>query len=1098
MPVRTLLILAVIVLPMRMWSSEVQWQAFREPSVGGQMDSIVVSPHDSKRWLVGGDMLGIGLSTDRGFSWRSVGGELPCFEVGNITFHPTQAHTVWAGTMAGPAVSHDGGEHWTIVRGGMPDMQSWAYTVPIEVVLVDPQDPWHVLAFSGSKRAWHETKTAPDWGSVWEARVPANASANDWQNLAWQRIGVVQNQGPGVRSAAWQANGNLLAASSQGGVHRSTDGGISWTTHNAGLPHPTAIMVVAHPTDAQIAWVSLSSESSGDGIGGVWKSTDAGLSWQDANTGLGRVANSNPSSRSRYHALNIVPTQPNVLYTSDVGWSGSAVYRSNNSGASWTKILSGSNKPEVPYSAGAGSKVLGVDPNNADTVLFANESWIAASFNAGATWQDMANDVHGGGFFTGRGYSGLVCKDIQANPFTEDTWLAMAMDGGSLLVTTNGGDTWRKGGNAPSFGGSYAGCWVDADTAMVLLGQSGNFNGVAITDDAGSTWRIVTGSGLPSSGSGTAMAAASGRVLAAIDGKLYRSTTSQNWSVSNALNKVSDVVVHPTDSQLVYAATETGVFRSSNAGDTWQAVGTASPTGSVGAQRIALHPSETDVLFVTSWRTDTDQRGLWRYNGSTWTRLMSSEFVCDIAFDPRQPNRLVMVSNDHPFRDISQATGVHLSNDGGATWEAINEGIGVRRCSNVSFDPFRAGKIVVGTGGGGFFNTTLPGSHQNPTIAAIANQSTNEDTAKTISFTIGDAETAVNALVLSKASSNTNVLPTSNIIFGWSSANRTVTLSPAANKIGSATVTITVTDADGLTANRSFVLTVNAVNDQPTISSIANQSVVMNGNTGDLAVTIGDVETAAASLTLTRSSSNTTLVPLAQVVLGGSGANRSVRVSPATGKVGTATITLAVSDGSKSSKRTFVVTVTSGLPAGITAQDIGSPGATGSATGDGSSYTIQGAGADVWNKADAFQYMSESITGNVDVVVRVDTQGNTNAWAKAGIMLRESTAVGSRHVSVFVTPSNGIAFQYRDTTDGSSSHIAGRKLKAPAWLKLTRRGNVFTAYSSGNGTSWTKVAARTIDLATTSQAGLAVTSHKSGTLSTATFSQYLITPVAGN
>ena len=106
-------------------------------------------------------------------------------------------------------------------------------------------------------------------------------------------------------------------------------------------------------------------------------------------------------------------------------------------------------------------------------------------------------------------------------------------------------------------------------------------------------------------------------------------------------------------------------------------------------------------------------------------------------------------------------------------------------------------------------------------------------------------------------------------------------------------------------------------NSAPTISDIAAQTITEGGNTGAIAFTIGDAQTAASSLTLSGSSSNTTLVPNANIVFGGSGANRTVTVTPASRQTGTETITVTVSDGSLSASDVFLLTVNSAVPAGM-------------------------------------------------------------------------------------------------------------------------------------------------------------------------------------
>ena len=95
----------------------------------------------------------------------------------------------------------------------------------------------------------------------------------------------------------------------------------------------------------------------------------------------------------------------------------------------------------------------------------------------------------------------------------------------------------------------------------------------------------------------------------------------------------------------------------------------------------------------------------------------------------------------------------------------------------------------------------------------------------------------------------------------------------------------------------------------PTISGVTNLTIAANTSTGPLSVTVNDAETPADSLTLTGASSNTVLVPTNRIVFGGSGAARTVTVTPVSNQTGTATLTLTVSDGTDTASDTFVLTV---------------------------------------------------------------------------------------------------------------------------------------------------------------------------------------------
>lgn len=207
-------------------------------------------------------------------------------------------------------------------------------------------------------------------------------------------------------------------------------------------------------------------------------------------------------------------------------------------------------------------------------------------------------------------------------------------------------------------------------------------------------------------------------------------------------------------------------------------------------------------------------------------------------------------------------------------------------------------------------NVTINSVNDAPTITNITNRTINEDEdTGNVVFTIGDVETSTSALTLTKSSNNLTLIPSANITFGGSAANRTVKVTPAANQSGTATVTVTVSDND-LTQTDTFTVTVNAVNDAPTITSISNQTTSEGNATNIIPFTVEDEESASVVLTVTTSSSNTTLVPNNRITISGVGAARTVQVDPMPDQFGSTTITLTVSDDISDSVESFLVVVT--------------------------------------------------------------------------------------------------------------------------------------------------------------------------------------------
>lgn len=167
--------------------------------------------------------------------------------------------------------------------------------------------------------------------------------------------------------------------------------------------------------------------------------------------------------------------------------------------------------------------------------------------------------------------------------------------------------------------------------------------------------------------------------------------------------------------------------------------------------------------------------------------------------------------------------------------------------------------------------------------------------------------------------------------------------------------------------------------------------------------------------------------------------------------------------------------------------DAGDVGWQGSAVYASGQYSVAGSGIDIWSQADSFHYMYCSSTGDSTNVVRVVSVGNTDPWAKAGLMIRESFNPDSLNVMMAMTSQNGALFSYRNSTGGASSSAGHTGVSAPYWVKLVRIGNIFTGCISSNGSTWTQVGSATMPMARNVFVGPAVTAHNNIAVNTSVF-----------
>jgi hypothetical protein len=204
-------------------------------------------------------------------------------------------------------------------------------------------------------------------------------------------------------------------------------------------------------------------------------------------------------------------------------------------------------------------------------------------------------------------------------------------------------------------------------------------------------------------------------------------------------------------------------------------------------------------------------------------------------------------------------------------------------------------------------------------------------------------------------------------------------------------------------------------------------------------------------------------------------------------------VTITGTSGSLSNVTTISLTVqpltVATLPSGWTDGDVGSTGVAGSASFANGTFTVAGAGTQIYGTADAFHFVSQPLSGDGSIVGRlVSLQGGVG-YVSPGVMIRETLDAGSTNVKTADWAAfGGIYFDVRTTTGGSTSEPGSQSATLPYWLKVSRSGNTFSSFVSSDGENWVQLGtSQTITMAQSVDVGLAVNSGSTTALTTATF-----------
>jgi len=351
----------------------------------------------------------------------------------------------------------------------------------------------------------------------------------------------------------------------------------------------------------------------------------------------------------------------------------------------------------------------------------------------------------------------------------------------------------------------------------------------------------------------------------------------------------------------------------------------------------------------------------------------------------------------------------------------------------------------------GWAGTVAAAANTPPTISKVTAQTIPmNSTTGALKITVGDTQTPASNLVLSAWSTNPVLTPLGSIVLGGLGSSRTVTITPATNQaaLNNDTITVTVTDAGGLSTSMSFPLNVtNAANANtaPVIDTIPNQVIAQGTDTGPLPFIVSDNETLPTNLTVKVATANPGVVPLSGIVLSGKGSARTVQVYPS--GMGTAKITLTVSDGKLSTSTSFTVKVTgpNTAPAISTPDNLIVPAGTVSSV---VAFTISDA---------------QKAAANLGVSVK---SSNPALLPASGLVLGGSA--GNRNVTLTPVPGQtGTSTVTLTVTDGSLSTVTRfiyAVFDAAAPANAFPRPTGIYALDSGAGTQYTRADGTTISL----------------------------------
>lgn len=686
------------------------------PGGGGAFTTIGAGP--TGVLICASDLSGAYRSLDHGLTWDRIGFDhgLRRSHVSAIGFEPADPQVIHLGTEVGLYRSADGGASFVrVIDTGYIGAVAVAWTNPAVVYAA-----YHAAFDSSASAIYRSSNHGQTWAPV---------SVGFPTGLRVLKLVV----SPQDSNTVYLVSGQDLFVNGLEAIYRSADGGVTWTRIGESLGNLWDLGAdpVTQGTLYATGYVGIPGSS---WSGSTYKSVDHGDTWTPVSSHTGSIV----VKRDQPQAVRVIDGRRNspepesgVWETLDGGLNWSRKSTMPGWGSGWQAL-------DWAYSGCAYgvAKMLGQDLSAPDAIYWVTWQFPFGSQDGGLTFQNLATSEVQPGRWRSRGVDNVTVTSIAISEADPTQVYTGFLDIG-LWRSADGGASWQSGNNA-----SLTGTWTGhggntttlvADPAragVVWASMSGQEDSLRLarSTQAGLASSWVAASGLPyrfvRGLSLDRTGPANPRTLFVTDdGDVYRSVDDGlTWSLVFDCDSCRATAVDRFDGSLVYAGGECGMWRSIAHGDpgTWARIGPPELAGVntkalheerwEGVHRIVADPGRPGGVYVAAHGSG---KGLYRSSdrGLTWTRLLATTYLRDVAVDPVD-SRILLAAASRAFSTaatIAGSDGLQRSIDGGKTWTSLNDGLAYPFAARIAVDPANHNRLILGTAGNGFFERTLSG-----------------------------------------------------------------------------------------------------------------------------------------------------------------------------------------------------------------------------------------------------------------------------------------------------------------------------------------------------------------------------------------------------